>query len=51
MADQTTTISDVALQDALLTERRKFWGMWTRAVTGAAIVVTLLLIVLRLFVA
>jgi hypothetical protein len=51
MADQTTTVTDAALQDALLAERRKFWGTWTRAVTAAAIVIALLLIVLRVFVA
>ncbi len=51
MADQNTTVTDAALTDALLAERRKFWGMWTRAVTGAAIVITLLLIALRVLVA
>jgi len=51
MADRTTSTNDAALQDALLAERRKFWGTWTRAVTGAGIVVTLLLIALRVFVA
>ncbi len=51
MADQTTSVTDAAVQDALLAERQMFWSMWTRAVTGVAIAIALVLIALRVLLA
>lgn len=49
MADHVQTVTDVALEADLLADRRRFWGTWTRAATGAAIVIALILIALRVF--
>ena len=49
MAEQTRIISEVETPEAFLADRERFWHAFTQATIGAAVLIAIILIGMRLF--